>query len=90
MIELLQAILDFWLDIILFVPRIIFWAALSLLEIVLDMLPALDIADPQSLTTGFTGDMLYFLTIMEFDYGLGAITSALVARFLLRRIPLIG
>ncbi|MBN8239269.1 hypothetical protein JF541_08950 [Marinobacter hydrocarbonoclasticus] len=90
MTELLQSVLDFWIDIILFVPRIIFWAALSLLETGLGMLPALDIIDPQSLASGFTGDMLYFLTIMEFDYGLGAISSALVARFLLRRIPFIG
>ena len=90
MAEIFQAVLDFWIDIVLFVPRIIFWAALEVLEIALDMLPAIEVVDPQTLTSGFTGDMLYFLTIMEFQYGLTAVTSAFVARFLLRRLPVIG
>lgn len=88
--DIIQAVIDFWIEVVLLVPRIIFWAAFEVLELALDMLPAIDIVDPQTLSSGFTGDMVYFLTIMEFQYGLGAVTSALVARFLLRRIPVIG
>lgn len=35
-------------------------------------------------------DVVFFLTIFEFKYGLSAIIAALIARFVLRRIPAIG
>lgn len=86
----MQPVLDWFVSCILFLPRIIFWAGNQLLEVVIDELPPLDIVDPSTLTSGFTGDLLFFLTLMEFQYGLGAIASALVARFILRRVPFIG
>jgi hypothetical protein len=88
--DILQAILDAWLEIFLFLPRHIFSWSLSALEYAIDNLPVIDIVDPATLTSGFTGDLVYFLSIMEFDYGMGAVSTALMARFVLRRIPLIG
>lgn len=88
--DIFQAVIDAWLWMVLLLPRIIFWAGLELLEGVINMLPPLDIVDPATLTSGFTGDLVYFLTIMEFAYGMAAVVSALLARFILRRIPLIG
>jgi len=88
--DILQALLDAWLEIFLFFPRHIFSWSLSALEYAIDNLPVIDIVDPATLTSGFTGDLVYFLSIMEFDYGMGAVSTALMARFVLRRIPLIG
>lgn len=35
-------------------------------------------------------DVVYFMTILEFKYGVTVMISALIARFILRRIPFIG
>jgi hypothetical protein len=88
--DMLQAIIDFWIDVVLFVPRLIFWAALEILELALLALPDLNIPDPASLSGSFTGDLVWFLTLFEVPAGLGFVVSALVARFILRRVPLIG
>lgn len=88
--DMLQSIIDFWIDIVLFVPRLIFWAALEILELALLALPDLNIPDPASLSSSFTGDLVWFLTLFEVPAGLGFVVSALVARFILRRVPLIG
>ena len=87
---MLQALLDAWMDIILFVPRILFSAAVDAIEFMMTWLPVIDIQDPASLSSGIGGDILYFTTMMELPYGLTAAGSALFARFVLRRIPFIG
>ncbi|WP_305967579.1 hypothetical protein [Marinobacter salsuginis] len=88
--SVLAAIFEFITDIVLFVPRIVFWAALELLELAIGLLPPMDFFDPASVTSALSRDLVYFLTIMEFGTGIGFAASALVARFILRRIPLIG
>ena len=90
MADLLESFLEFWVDVILLVPRMIYWAALEILNAALSVLPEFDPVDPASFSGAFTGDLVWFLTMFEVPAGLGIITSALVARFFLRRIPLIG
>lgn len=90
MADIFQAILDWFEFCILLLPRLLYWGATEILGVAMEHIPPLDIVDPATLTSGFTGDLVYFLTIFEFSYGMGAICSALLARFILRRIPLIG
>lgn len=90
MSSLFQAFIDWIIDIVLFLPRVALWLSSELLAFIVSVLPELQVLDPATLTSGFSGDLLYFLTIMKFDYGLTAIVSALIARFILRRIPFIG
>ncbi|PSF10578.1 hypothetical protein C7H09_06440 [Marinobacter fuscus] len=85
-----QAIIDAFIDIVLFVPRWIFKLNVDVIEVLLGWLPVIDIQDPAVLASGIPGDVLYFTTMMELPYGLAAAGSALFARFVLRRIPLIG
>lgn len=85
-----QSLIDALIDIVLFVPRWLFSLMVDVLELLLNWLPAIDIQDPASLSSGIGGDILYFTTMMELPYGLTAAGSALFARFVLRRIPFIG
>lgn len=81
---------EFLIDVILFIPRILWWAATEILTLGLDALPAFATNDPSSYLGGFTGDLLFFLSMAQFPAGVSMIMSALVARFFLRRIPVIG
>jgi len=90
MSDILQAVFDAWLEIFLFVPRWIFHWALQFLQYALSALPEIDVQDPSTFLGGFSSDILYFLGMMEFGYGLSAVSTALLARFILRRIPFIG
>lgn len=90
MTEILQTIFDFWVDVVLFFPRLIVWSAVEILTLALGVLPDLNIPDPSTLAGSFTGDLVWFLTLFEVPAGLGFVVSALVARFILRRVPLIG
>lgn len=48
---------------------------------------------PTSLTSAFssvTPGMWFFLDVMGFNYGLPLVIAAMVSRFLIRRLPVIG
>ncbi|GGY83566.1 DUF2523 family protein [Marinobacter zhanjiangensis] len=85
-----QNIIDALIDIVLWLPRKLYEWLVDALEGMLDWIPEIQVADVQDVFNSLGGDMLYFLTMMEFDYGLTAIFTALLARFVLRRIPFIG
>jgi hypothetical protein len=86
----IQPVIDWIISCILLLPQLVFWAANELLKVVISSLPELSIVDPATLMAGFSGDLIFWLTLMKFGYGLAAISSALMARFVLRRIPFIG
>lgn len=86
----IQPIIDWFISCILLIPQLVFWAGNELLKVVISSLPELSIVDPATLMGGFSGDLIFWLTLFKFGYGLGAISSALMARFVLRRIPFIG
>jgi hypothetical protein len=90
MADIFQTFVDFFVDMILFIPRIIFWAGVELVTAALNLIPADAVPDPSVFEAGFTGDLLFFLTVFEVNTGLGLVGGSLAARFLLRRIPLIG
>jgi len=46
--------------------------------------------DIQALLSGIPSDVAYFLSFFRIDFGIKAILTAYVSRFLIRRIPFIG
>lgn len=90
MSDLFQSFVEFWVDVVLVIPRLIFWSASEVFTAMLSVLPEFDPVDPSTFTSGFTGDLVWFLTMFEVPTGLTIITSALIARFFLRRVPLVG
>ncbi|ADP98860.1 DUF2523 domain-containing protein [Marinobacter adhaerens] len=87
---MIQKLLDALIDIVLWIPRQLFGLLVDAVELMLGWLPEIDIVDIQGIFDGIGGELLYFLTVFEFDYGLTAMMTALIARFILRRIPFIG
>jgi len=85
-----QDIIDALIDIVLWVPRWLFSLIVDVLEMVIAWIPEIDMLDPSTVSSGMTSDMLYFTSLMEVPYGLTAIGTALFARFVVRRIPVIG
>lgn len=87
---MLQSLIDAIIDIYLFLPRLIASLWVDLAVYLIQQVPEMEVVDPQQLINGLGGDLLWLLTIMEFQYGLTAMMTALGARFILRRIPGIG
>ncbi|WP_417568458.1 DUF2523 family protein [Marinobacter sp.] len=87
---MIQKLIDALIDIVLWIPRQLYGLLVDAVELMLTWIPEIDIVDLQGLFDGLGGQLLYFLTIFEFDYGITAMMTALMARFILRRIPFIG
>ncbi|MBD3657801.1 hypothetical protein [Marinobacter sp.] len=90
MADLLQSFLEFWVDVILLVPRLIFWVSLQLLEMVISVISDMLAIPPEALAASFPPDILYFLTMFQLHLGLPWVGTALLTRFIVRRMPLIG
>lgn len=82
-------LMQFLEDVVLWFPRVIYEYIAEAIELFLDMLPD-ESYSIQGALSGVTSDLAYFLSMMEFGFGLTAVTTALLARFFLRRIPIIG
>tara|TARA_R110001583_G_scaffold27253_1_gene97623 strand:- start:744 stop:1007 length:264 start_codon:yes stop_codon:yes gene_type:complete len=87
---MIQKLIDALIDIVLWVPRQLFGLLVDAVELMLTWVPEIDIVDLQNVFDGLGGQLLYFLTVFEFNYGMTAMMTALIARFILRRIPFIG
>lgn len=79
----------FLLDVFLLVPRLIYEAFIHGALFIVDSLPT-GTTDPQATLDAVPTSIIYFLTVFEFNFGLTVIFTAYIARFLLRRIPVIG
>lgn len=86
---MIQDFFDLILDIVLWVPRYIYSFIGDVIIAFLDWLPQ-DSINVQGALDGWGGDFLYFMGVFEVDYGITAIFTAYIARFLLRRVPIIG
>lgn len=83
--------LDALVDVLLFIPRHVYDLVVTLLLDFLNWMPVpLTAQDVTAALNGVGGDILFFLTMFEFGYGLSVVFGAYAARFLLRRIPGIG
>lgn len=63
------------------------YMATAFLELVISYIPAHDLSAAFSL---IPPDLYYFLNLFEFDFGFGICMSALVSRFIIRRLPVVG
>lgn len=82
----------FWrliVDAILWLPRVIYSTFVDIVIYFMAFLPVDPLPVQESLN-GLSSNLLYFLDIIEFEYGLTVTFTALIARFILRRIPFIG
>ena len=87
---MMQDIFDFILDIVLWIPRKLYEWFVDAVETMMGWLPDVPIGDLSALINGVGGDILYYLTVFQFGYGITAVLTAYIARFILRRIPGIG
>jgi hypothetical protein len=76
-------------DILLWLPRMLYSLVADVIDYFMTFLPATGF-DTQSALNGWSGDILYFLTIFQIPFAVSALFTALIARFILRRIPFIG
>lgn len=84
--------LQWFLDLLLYIPRKTYELLLDALAAVFDAIPVPGFVDD---VAGFVAalagtDVAYFLGVFQVPYGCAAILSAYVFRFVLRRIPFIG
>lgn len=87
----LQSFLAWLLDAMMYVPRWLWQEVLSSLSALIAAIPvpqafSLWISSASSLANG----VVWFLNLLQFKAGLVIILGALLARFVLRRIPFIG
>ncbi|MCY1531069.1 hypothetical protein D9M68_662820 [compost metagenome] len=89
--ETLLAVLDWWLELILWLPKKIWALLLDGLASAIEALPVpAFIAQADSFFGNIPPSIVYFFDLFAVGEGLAMIVAALLARFLLRRIPLIG
>jgi hypothetical protein len=84
----LQQIIDFLRDFLLYIPK---WLWQHVLEAIQGAIAAIPVPDA---FTQFTGSLasipsgvVWFLTIMQFQFGVSVIVGAMAARFLMKFIP---
>lgn len=84
-------LLQFLKDVLLWVPRKLWAEMLDGLASLLESIPVPDfVLQAQDAFAGIGGNVLFFAQKLAVGEGITMILAALVLRFLLRRIPLIG
>jgi len=91
MLDYLEAFAQWLKDLLLWLPLKLWEMLLDGLASVIEALPVPDfLAAAQGLFSGVGGNVLYVLGLFAVPEGIGMIISALILRFIIRRIPLIG
>jgi hypothetical protein len=87
----LNSFLQFFKDFALYVPKWVLQHILEALTTIINAIPVpVAFADFANASGQFTGPVVWWLTLLQVPYGIGVIFGAMLARFLLRRIPFIG
>lgn len=81
---------DWFLDLVLWIPRMIVSFVADVIETAMSWVPEIELASLQTALNGLGGEVLYFMNLFQAGYGITVVLGALAARFLLRRIPVIG
>lgn len=90
-LELLTSVLDWFLELVDWIPKTIFSELMGALASVLEAIPAPDfVTNAGSFFAGIPSGIVYFFDFFAVAEGLAMIISALIIRFVLRRIPFIG
>jgi hypothetical protein len=81
-----------WLyDVLMWLPRWTVDQVLSGLAALIQAIPVPSfINDFMTSAASLSGDVVWWLDLLQVQWGLSCMTTALIARFVLRRIPLIG
>lgn len=91
LLGILTDLLDWALDLVAWIPRDLWASLLDALASALEAIPAPDfLSQAGSFFGGIPSSVVYFFQFFAVAEGLGFIVSALVLRFLVRRIPIIG
>jgi hypothetical protein len=89
--EKMQQFVDWLFELLQWLPKKIFSAVFDGLAKLLEMIPVPDfITSAGSFFGGIDPGIAYVLNFLAVNEGLAMIISALILRFVLRRIPLIG
>lgn len=79
------------LDVLLFIPRWLWSQVLDAFATFIENLPVPEMVNMWVTHAGsIPSTIVWFLTILEFKFGVTVVVSALVLRWLLRRIPFFG
>lgn len=91
LIEFLQRILDWLIELVLWWPRKMYELALDGLASIFEAIPVPSfMADLGSFVSGLDPGVAFFLADLQIGAGLAMLISAYVIRFVIRRIPLVG
>ena len=91
LVEQLQALLDWFMELLDWAPKKVFSALMDGLAAFLEALPVPDfIGGAGHLFGGIPPAVSYITTLLAVNEGIAMMGTALVLRFILRRIPLIG
>lgn len=89
--EWLQQFLSWLLGKLLWLPKWILSKILDALAALVNAIPVPEAFTQFANSIGsLSGSVVWFLDLLQFKFGVAVISSALLARFLLRRIPGIG
>lgn len=90
-LELFNDLLDGLAQVIAAILKILFQGIVDAATAVLTLIPVPDFMTDIALAAGaIDPGIMFFLEMLQLDYGMGIITSAYMLRFLIRRIPVIG
>lgn len=91
LIEFLQRILEWMVDLLLWWPRKLWEMMLDGLASLFEAIPVPDfMTNLGSFFSGLDPGIAFFLQDLQFGLGVGMIISAYTIRFVIRRIPVIG
>jgi hypothetical protein len=91
LIDWLADALAWFVDVLLYVPLVLYQGLLEALLAVLELLPVPEFVDDLAgYVAGISPGFTYFTEAFNFSAGLGIIFSAYVVRFVIRRLPVVG
>lgn len=78
-------------DALLFIPRVLFWLFIDAVSIFFPTIgEGIGTEVAQSLLTFNSGNFGYFVEVTQINTGISLSLSALIIRFIIRRLPFIG
>lgn len=89
--EKIEEFLQWLLDMLLWLPKKLFQLIFDGLATFIERIPVPGfIANAQGFFSGIPSEIVYFINFFAVGEGLAMVTGALVLRFVLRRVPIIG
>lgn len=91
LVDVISSFVQWLLDLLLYVPRVVFSEVMQGLAAVVSSIPVPDfVADVGSYWSGVPSDVMFFVAPLRLGTGLAMIATAYGVRFLIRRLPFVG